>query len=139
MLSAKVMPIIKNFVNICYLWTNQVAIYKKVGTLFDTCEEELKDFVDNSPFCPNLLKAEFEQSQKEVSDKKKEKTAEGDAFDELYAELDVPPVNAPQEEWMDCFSFGVGNENNRDEVYNALNEDDNEYNIHLDNDHLRHD
>ena len=112
---------------------------QNVGTLFDTCEEELKDFVDNSPFCPNLLKAEFELSQKEVCVKKKEKTAEGDAFDELYAELDVPPVNAPQEEWMDCFSFGVGHENNKDEVYNALNEDGEEYNIHLDKEHLSHD
>ena len=112
---------------------------QNVGTLFDKCEDELKDFVNNSPYCPDALKAEFEQSQRVVSENKKEKSVEGDAFDELYAELDVPPANAPHEEWMDCFSLGFGLENNKDELYNALNEDGDDYNIQLNKEHLSHD
>ena len=31
-----------------------------VGKAFSSCEEELKDFVENSEFCPNLVKVEFD-------------------------------------------------------------------------------
>ena len=35
-----------------------------VRKAFRSCEEELKDFVENSEFWPNLVKVEFDESQK---------------------------------------------------------------------------
>merc|ERR1712122_141782 len=62
-----------------------------VGTQFESCEAELKDFVENSEFCPNLVKMEFRKSliEKKIPEKKKDDDdAAKDAFnlDELYAE-----------------------------------------------------
>ena len=112
-----------------------------VGKSFDSCEAELKDFVENSPFCPQLLKTEFQESQRVVSEGEKEKPVQGDAFDELYTELDAPPVNAPQEEWMECFSLGLGpNQNDSNDEYTAASDDeDNNYDIRLDKVHVNHD
>ena len=49
----------------CYL--------SNVGTEFESCEAELKDFVENSEFCPNVIKENFKESQQEKG-KKKENT-----------------------------------------------------------------
>ena len=61
--------------------------FDNVGKEFSSCEAELKDFVANSAFCPELLKEEFEQSQNVVNESNNEKSVEGDAFDELFNEV----------------------------------------------------
>ena len=105
-----------------------------VGTEFPSCEAELRDFVENSDLCPDRVKKEFKESQIILKDLNKENPIEGDAFDELY--IDVNPIaeNAPKDEWMDCYSFvnlddmpqlngdmeddNYGNENNENEFHN---------------------
>ena len=69
---------------------------ENVGISFSSYEEELRDFVENSEFCPDLLKEEFAESQKTVNERKKEMSFEGDAFDELYLEEDKAAENAPK-------------------------------------------
>ena len=50
----------------CYL--------SNIGTEFDSCEAELKDFVENSEFCSNVIKENFKESQEEKKKKEKEQT-----------------------------------------------------------------
>ena len=111
---------------------------QSVGNSFSSHEEELKDFVENSPFCPNALKTDFQQSQKIVSESKKEKCAEGDAFDELYSENDGQAVNAQKDDWMECFSLGHGDDQNKAQEDYAEN-DDEEYDMLLENEELNYD
>ena len=78
-----------------------------VGKEFDSCEAELFDFVMFSEYCPQLLKDEFLKSQKITSETTKEKSIEGDAFDELYIDINPVDENAPKDDWMDLYSFGL--------------------------------
>ena len=71
--------------------------FQTVGKSFSSCEAELKDFVENSELCPDLLKKEFTESQKVVSDSTTKKSVQGDAFDELYLWLDRDPEYTPKE------------------------------------------
>ena len=51
-------------------------------TPFGSCEEELKDFVENSKFCPGLVKKDFEDSQNVVEEDSNKKQYEGDAAED---------------------------------------------------------
>ena len=87
---------------------------ENVGKSFSSFEAELKGFVDNSEFCPNLLKKEFAESKKIVNENKKETYSEGDAFDELYMEVDKAAENAPKDDWMEVYSLGFTDNLNDD-------------------------
>ena len=73
--------------------------FDNVGKMFGSCEEELKDFVENSPFCPNLVKEEFKESQKSSSNIQQEQ----DPFvfgDSLYIEPEGKPERALKDDYM---------------------------------------
>jgi hypothetical protein len=81
----------------CYL--------ENVGKELESCEAELKNFVENSPYCPQLLKDDFAESQ--ITTKKRpetETTVGGNALDELYIEPETNPENVQRDEWMECFA-----------------------------------
>ena len=104
---------------------------ENVGKSFSSCEEELRDFVENHEFCPEVVKNDFRKSQK-VVDEAKETSAAGDAFDELYLEEDKAAENAPKEDWMECFSLGfTDNKNNENEDHIASDDDASNYDIDL--------
>jgi len=54
------------------MWCRNLLLQDKPGCYLDnvgvnfngSCEEELRDFVNNSPFCPQLVKEEFEKKPK---------------------------------------------------------------------------
>ena len=95
---------------------------ENVGKEYSSCEAELKDFVENSEFCPGEVKIQFNQSQRVVSESTKETHFEGDAFDELYLEADKSSENAPKEDWMECFSLGFTD--NDEEEHLVANDDE---------------
>ena len=116
------------------------CILENEGESYSSFEAELKDFVENSEFCPNLLKNEFAESQKVVNESKKEKSVEGDAFDELYLEVDQAAENAPKKDWMEYFSLGfTDNLNDDGENYIATDDKVSDYDIDLDEIHKKHD
>ena len=106
-----------------------------VGKGFASCEAELKDFVENSEFCPVLVKEDFEQSQIVVNEKINNESVDGDAFDELYNEVNPVPENAPNEDWMDCFSFGFDGELNPNN-HAASDDDDSDYDVAVDKNYI---
>ena len=71
-----------------------------VGKNFnDSCEKELRDFVENFPLCPNLLKEEFKESQKEAINVKQDE----DPFvfgDLLYIDPEGNPERAQKDDFM---------------------------------------
>ena len=77
--------------------------FDNVGKTFDSCEEELKDFVENSQFCPNLVKEEFKESQTEGSDQGKDPFFAGDP---LYTEGEANPERAPKDDFMHLHDLG---------------------------------
>lgn len=105
----------------CILLMDKPGAYlDNVGNGFESCSEELKDFVENSPFCPQLVKDEFKESQIDVkepeadNDKdpeskdgktvKPKKVVQGNALDELYIDKPDNVPNAPREDWMEMFA-----------------------------------
>ena len=53
----------------CLLLCEKPGCYiSNVGTNFENFEEELRDFVLNSKFCPMLAREDFEKSQLEIQD-----------------------------------------------------------------------
>ena len=68
----------------CYL--------SNVGQGFDSYESELKDFVENSEFCPTMVKEDFKESQKEhkKKDKSTKKPPPGTEFFENGSDDDFP-------------------------------------------------
>ena len=86
-----------------------------VGVGFENFKEELMDFVNNSPFCPQLIKEEFERNLN--TDKKKdgggpeEEVADGDDFDDyeqLFERGNTPGMegNASQDSIMAIHGLG---------------------------------
>ena len=76
-----------------------------VGQAFSSCEEELKDFVETSEFCPNLVKEEFIESQRISADPNQAE----DPFivgDALYVEPEGKPERAPKDEVMHLYDLG---------------------------------
>ena len=70
--------------------------FENVGKNFESCEEEFRDFVENSPYCPELLKQEFADSQKlGGSNENKDVWVEGDP---LYVEPEGEPERAPRDD-----------------------------------------
>ena len=96
---------------------------ENVGVSYSSYEAEMKEFVENSEFCPNLLKKEFAESQKVVNESRKETSVEGDTFDELYLEVDRAAENAPKDDWIECFSLGFTDNPNDDEENHIAGED----------------
>ena len=76
-----------------------------VGKNFNSCEEELRDFVENSEYCPNLVKEEFKESQKisEESNQEEDPFIAGDA---LYVEPEGQPERAAKDEYMHLYDLG---------------------------------
>jgi len=73
-----------------------------VGKDFESCEMELKYFVENSPFCPQLVKDEFAESQGVV-----EVTDDADPFtkvDDLYLQAEKIPDNIPRDETIQVYA-----------------------------------
>ena len=106
-----------------------------VGTgQFKSCQEELKDFVENSEFCPQLVKDDFKESQKDIksNDQSSPNTFAGENVpEELYIENDCDPVNAQPEAWFDLHNlFGDAlpqNDKNLDN--NEVDMDEENYDI----------
>ena len=74
---------------------------------FESCEEELKNFVENSEFCPELVKKDFYDSQVAVEGDPNEKPYERDAAEDLYKNPETIPENAPLEDWMKAHGLGA--------------------------------
>ena len=77
-----------------------------VGSNFESCEEELRDFVENSPFCPDLIKKDFLESQIVKETNKIDKYL-SNISDELFQESVFRPENEPDEQLMQVFGHGV--------------------------------
>ena len=89
-----------------------------VGKAFSSCEEELKDFVENSEFCPNLVKVEFDESQK-ISVDPNQAEDPFIAGDALYVEPEGKPERAPKDEVMHLYDLGHDNDSHDgDEIDN---------------------
>ena len=67
-----------------------------VGKDFQTFEEELRDFVSHSKFCPQLIKQEFEESQIEC-----ENQLHAEDLSDEEDQLLVSPLQNPEEEEED--------------------------------------
>ena len=107
------------------MWCKNVLLQDKPGCYLDnaginfegSCEAELNDFVENSPFCPELIKEELMKSQaasifNEVSEKLDE-----DPFiagDDLYLRPEKVPVNIPRDETMQVYAGEFGETTNID-------------------------
>ena len=94
-----------------------------VGKSYTSCEEELRHFVENYEFCPSALKEDFIRSQNIVNENNKDMYAEGDAFDELYVEVDKAAENATKDDWMECLSLGFTGNLNDDEDFHISRDD----------------
>ena len=113
---------------------------ENVGVSYSSYEAEMKEFVENSEFCPNLLKKEFAESQKVVNESRKETSVEGDTFDELYLEVDRAAENAPKDDWMEVFSLGfTDNLNKENEDHIASDDDASDYDVDLGEIHKEYD
>ena len=97
-----------------------------VGKNFTSCEEELRDFVENSEFCPNLVKEEFKESQK-VSDESNQEEDPFIAGDALYVEPDGQPERAAKDEYMHLYDLGHEEDPELDEVQNELDDPEPNY------------
>ena len=97
-----------------------------VGKNFDSCEEELKDFVENSQFCPNLVKEEFHESQR-IGDDFNQEQDPFIAGDALYVEPEERPERAPKDEYMHLYDLGHEGNPEADEVENEFDDPDPNY------------
>ena len=87
--------------------------FDNVGKNFESCEEELRDFVKTSPFGPNLLKEEFEESQKHGIDIQQDQ----DPFvfgDSLYIQPEGNPEKAPNDNYMHLHDLADDEDNEVD-------------------------
>ena len=76
--------------------------FSNVGKNFESCEAELRDFVENSEFCPKLVKEDFKKSQllPEKTRGKSDETGktDDDPLDELLVEAgDIVPKELENE------------------------------------------
>ena len=112
-------------------WCKNVLLQDKPGCYFDnagvnfekSCELELKDFVENSPFCPELLKDEFMKSQYEMEVTIVE---ENDFIpgDDLYVQPEKVPDNVPRDETMQVYAGEFGETTNIDPNPEGFDDDD---------------
>ena len=98
------------------MWCKNVLLQDKPGCYLDnvgknfegSCEAELKDFVENSPFIPELIKEEFTKSQagNEVGEFLDEDLGEDPiiAGDDLYIQPENVPINVPRDETMQVYA-----------------------------------
>ena len=80
-----------------------------VGKNFSSCEEELRDFVENSEYCPNLVKEDFKESQIESDESNQAIGQEEDPLivgDALYVEPEGEPERAPKDDYMHLYDLG---------------------------------
>ena len=99
---------------------------------FKSCEDELRDFVENSEFCPQTVKDDFKESQKDINPKNdSEKTyAAEDVPEELYVENNCEPANAEPEPWFDLHNlFGDKPQNDKNLDENEVDIDDENYDM----------
>ena len=97
--------------------------FDNVGKNFQSCEEELRDFVENSPFCPNLVKEEFEESQKAGIDIQQDQ----DPFvfgDSLYIAPEGNAERAPKDDYMHLHEL-ADDEDNEDDLDTLENDYEN--------------
>ena len=81
----------------CILLSEKPGCYiTNVGNDFQTFEEELRDFVSHSKFCPPLIKQEFEESQIECEDQ-----LHAEDLSDEEDQLLVSPLQNPEEEEED--------------------------------------
>ena len=97
-----------------------------VGKNFNSCEEELRDFVENSEYCPNLVKEEFKESQK-VSDESNQEEDPFIAGDALYVEPEGQPERAAKDEYMHLYDLGHEEDPELDEIQNELDDPEPNY------------
>ena len=78
--------------------------FDNVGKEFESCEEELRDFVENSPLCPNLVKEEFKESQRggENPEQNQDPFIGGDF---LYMDDEEDPERAPRDDVMELYAL----------------------------------
>ena len=67
------------------------------GIQFDSCEDELAHFVRESPYCPDLIKEEFEDSLRPGGNEDQNPLEAGDA---LYIQDEDQPERAPKDDYM---------------------------------------
>jgi hypothetical protein len=67
------------------------------GIEFESCEDELAHFVRESPYCPDLVKEEFEDSLRPGGNENQNPFEEGDA---LYIQDEDQPERAPKDDYM---------------------------------------
>ena len=99
-------PIYEQYCKTILLMDKPGCMLENVGKNFASCEEELRDFVENYECCPILLKDEFKESQRKVGPNDKETPIAGDAFDELLPDNDADPEYGAKEDWMQCHDLG---------------------------------
>ena len=89
-----------------------------VGRNFnDCCEEELRDFVENSPFCPILVKEEFKESQECT-----EVNQDEDLFvfgDSLYIEPDENLEMAQRNDHIHLYELAIDEDKLEDRYENS--------------------
>ena len=81
----------------CYL--------SNVGEGFDSFHDELKDFVENSEFCSDVIKEEFKDTQKSAKEKRKEKENRLD----MQQEINRVNNDCDSDDDTDCSREYLGN------------------------------
>ena len=96
-----------------------LAAQDNVRKNFTSCEEEIRDFVDNSEYCPNFIKEEFKESRKVSNESNQEEDPfiAGDAF---YVEPEGQPKRAAKDEYMHLNDLGYEKNLELDEVQNEF-------------------
>ena len=106
-----------------------------VGKNFESCKEELRDFVENYPFCPELIKDEFSESQIAVETKdEKDPFIDGD---DLYVRPEKLPDNAPRDDLMHVYAGYFEEMSNIDPNPEGFDDEDVDYcnkNLEIGND-----
>ena len=88
--------------------------FDNVGKNFKNCEEELRDFVENSSFCPNLVKEEFKESQL-GGDNPNQNPDPFIGGDDLYMDEEEGPERAPKDDYMHVYALGDEEDPTNDE------------------------
>ena len=119
----KASPIMRRIANAYCSKTSLAAYLIMLEKNFNCCEEELKEFVKSSQFCPNLVKEEFNESQKEMIND--ESNQEQDPFiggDTLYEEPEGIPERAAKDDYMHLYDLGHEEDTEIDDVQNEFDD-----------------
>ena len=90
--------------------------FSNVGKNFESCAAELKDFVENSEFCPDLVKQEYYESLSAKREGRKKKDSEMDGIEDLHQDDMDNEADKEFDHFLDIYNEFAKNPVNEEEV-----------------------